>query len=73
MPAGFRITSGEENEMSKAYTCRDIGMDCGWRAKAETEGEILLLIGEHLAAAHKITDTPSELLVRVREAIRDET
>lgn len=59
--------------MSKAFTCRDIGMDCDWSVSAETEGEILLLIGEHVAAAHKIIDTPSELLMRVREAIRDET
>ena len=59
--------------MSKAFTCRDIGMDCDWSVSAETEGEILLLIGEHVAAAHQITDTPSELLLRVREAIRDET
>ena len=59
--------------MSKAFTCRDIGMDCDWRTKAETEGEILVLIGEHVAATHKIADTPSELLMRVREAISDET
>ena len=59
--------------MSKAYACRDIGMDCDWRTKAKTEGEILVSIGEHVAAAHQITDTPSKLLMRVREAIRDET
>lgn len=59
--------------MSKAFTCRDIGMDCDWRTKAETEGEILVLIGEHIAAAHQITDAPSELLMRVKEAISDET
>ena len=58
--------------MSKAYSCRDIGMDCEWRTSAETEGEILRLIGEHIAQDHKITDTPPELLAQVREAIRDE-
>ena len=72
MLAGFPITSGEENEMSKAYTCRDIGMECEWSVSAETEGELLLLIGEHFAEAHKVTDTPPDLLAEVRKAIKNE-
>ncbi len=71
--AGFPIASGEENEMSKAYTCRDIGkMECEWRVSAETEGELLRLIGKHLAEAHGMTDTPPDLLQQVRKAIKDE-
>ena len=58
--------------MSKAYTCRDIGMDCEWKTSGDTEGELLRLIGEHMALVHHIIDTPAELLVKVREAIRDE-
>ncbi len=58
--------------MSKAFTCRDIGMDCDWKTRVETEGELLRLIGEHLARAHKIIDTPSDLLARVRRAINEE-
>ena len=71
MLAGFPITSGEENEMSKAYTCRDIGMECEWSACAETEGELLLLIGEHFAKVHEVTETPPCLLAKVREAIKN--
>ena len=58
--------------MSKAFTCRDIGMECEWRVSAETEGELLLLIGEHLAQIHEITDTAPDLVVQVRAAITDE-
>ena len=58
--------------MSKAFTCRDIGMDYGWRTRAETEGELLRLIGEHVAQAHKITDSPPDLLTQIRRAIKDE-
>jgi len=65
--------AGEQNEMPKVFACRDIGMDCVWKTRAGTVGEILLVIGEHVAVAHKITDAPSELLVQVRKAIRDET
>ena len=58
--------------MSKAYKCRDIGMDCEWSVSAKTEGELLRSIGEHIAQVHKISDTSSQLLARVREAIKDE-
>ncbi|MCH7842924.1 MAG: DUF1059 domain-containing protein [Chloroflexi bacterium] len=58
--------------MSKAFTCRDIGMDCEWKTRVETEGELLRLIGEHFAQAHKITDTPPDLLTQVRRAIKEE-
>ena len=57
--------------MSKAYTCRDIGMDCEWSVSAETEGELLLLIGEHMAQVHDIADTPPDMVVQVRTAIKD--
>ena len=57
--------------MSKAFACRDIGLDCEWKMIAEAEGELLRLIGEHIAQVHKITDTPPDLLVRVRLAIKD--
>ncbi len=41
MLVGFPITSTKETEMSKAFTCRDIGMDCDWTTEAEPEGEVL--------------------------------
>ena len=57
--------------MSKAFACRDIGLDCEWKTSAEAEGELLRLIGEHIAQVHKITDTPPDLLAQVRQAIKD--
>ena len=58
--------------MSKAYACRDIKMDCEWCVNAESEGELLLLIGEHFAEVHEVTDTPPHLLSKVRNAIKNE-
>ena len=58
--------------MSKAYACHDIGMECEWSVSAEPEGELLLLIGEHMAQVHEIADTAPDLVVHVREAIKDE-
>ncbi len=57
--------------MSKAYACRDAGMECEWEASAETEGELLRLIGKHLAEAHGMTDTPPDLLAQVSRAIKE--
>ena len=59
-------------KMSKAYACRDARMDCEWEVSAETEGELLRLIGKHLAEAHGLTDTSPDLLQQVRRAIKDE-
>ena len=61
----------KEGEMSKAYACRDAGMDCDWEESAQTEGELLRLIGKHLAEAHKMTDTSPDLLQQVRKAIKE--
>ena len=59
-------------EMSKAYACRDAGMECEWEISAETEGKILRLIGKHLAEVHGMTDTSPDLLQQVRKAIKEE-
>ena len=59
--------------MSKDYSCSDIGLECDWRASSETEGELLRLIGEHFAEVHQITDTPPDLVLQVREAIKSKT
>ena len=64
--------SVREGEMSKAYACRDAGMDCEWEVSAETDGELLRLIGKHLSEAHRMTDTPPDLLLQVRQAIKEE-
>ena len=45
--------------MSKAYACRDAGLECEWEVSSETEGELLRLIGKHLAKAHGMTDRKS--------------
>ncbi len=59
-------------EMSKTYACHDARMDCEWEVSAETEGELLRLIGTHLAEVHGMTDTSPDLLQQVRKAIKEE-
>lgn len=58
--------------MAKVLHCRDIGMDCNFVTRAETEQEILQQIAEHAQAVHDMTEIPEELVQTMRAAIRDE-
>jgi predicted small metal-binding protein len=58
--------------MAKVLRCRDVGMDCDFVARAETEEELLKKAAEHAEAAHNLKEIPEEILAVVRAAIRDE-
>ena len=53
-----------------SFRCKDIGMDCPFETKAETEGERMKKIGEHATEAHKIKEIPQDMLAKVKMAIR---
>ena len=58
--------------MAKTVSCRDVGMDCDFVAKGETEQEILQQCTEHARKDHGMTEIPPEVAEKVRGAIRDE-
>ena len=58
--------------MAKVLRCSDIGMDCDFVARAETEEEILRKAAEHAETTHNMKEIPEEVLSKVRTAIRDE-
>jgi predicted small metal-binding protein len=58
--------------MAKVLRCRDVGMDCDYAARAETEEEILKKVAEHAGTTHNMTEIPEEVLAKVRAAIQDE-
>ena len=58
--------------MAKVLRCRDVGMDCDFEARAETEEEILEKAAEHAETVHNMKEIPQEVLAKVRAAIRDE-
>jgi predicted small metal-binding protein len=58
--------------MAKIVSCRDVGVDCDFVAKGETEQDILRQCTEHARTAHNMTEIPAELVDKVRGAIRDE-
>lgn len=58
--------------MAKVVSCRDVGVDCDFVARGETEQDILRQTAEHARTAHNITEIRAELAEKVRGAIRDE-
>jgi len=56
--------------MAKQLRCRDVGMDCDFEARGNTEEEVLKLASAHARGTHQITDMPPELAAKVRAAIR---
>ena len=58
--------------MAKVLRCRDVGMDCDFVARAETEEEILKKVAEHAQTVHNMDEIPEDVLAKVRSVIRDE-
>jgi predicted small metal-binding protein len=61
----------KEINMAKIVSCRDVGVDCDFVARGETEQDILQQCTEHARKDHGMTEIPAELADRVRGAIRD--
>ena len=58
--------------MAKVLRCRDVGMDCKFEVRAETEEEILKKAVEHAQTVHNMKEIPREVVEKVRAAIHDE-
>jgi len=58
--------------MSKMVSCREVGVDCDFVAKGETEQDVLQQCAEHARKEHGMTELPADLAEKVRGAIRDE-
>jgi predicted small metal-binding protein len=58
--------------MAKSFACRDIGMSCGFKARAESEDEIMMKISEHAKKAHKMAQIDAATMAKVKDAIKEE-
>jgi predicted small metal-binding protein len=57
--------------MAKELRCRDVGMNCDFQARGDTEEEVLRKAATHARTAHQINEMPPELAAKVRAAIRN--
>jgi predicted small metal-binding protein len=57
--------------MAKVINCRDIGVDCDFQARGETEEEVLQKCQEHARTDHGMAEIPPELADKVRLAMKE--
>ncbi len=58
--------------MGKALYCKDLGTDCDWVGRAETEEELMKKAVEHAKTVHGMTEIPPEMMTQAKQAIKDE-
>jgi len=56
--------------MPKELRCRDVGMNCDFEVRGNTEEEVLQKASAHARDAHQIKEMPPELAAKVRAAVR---
>ena len=57
--------------MTKSLSCRDVGVDCDFKATGDTVEEVLKACAEHAMKAHGMTSIPPEMVAKCQAAIRD--
>ena len=58
--------------MARRMSCRDVGPDCDFVARGETDEEVMGQVAEHARSAHGMDEVPPEVAEKVRAAIRDD-
>jgi len=58
--------------MAKVVTCRDVGVDCDFAARGQTEQEVLKKCVEHARSEHGMQELSAELTAKVKAAIHEE-
>lgn len=59
--------------MAMILKCRDVGVDCDYVCRGETEEELFRDASAHGREAHGMTEIPAELVERARLFIRTES
>ena len=58
--------------MARRMSCRDVGPDCDFVARGESDEEVMGQVAEHARSAHGMEDVPPDVAEKVRAAIRDD-
>ncbi|MGC8645157.1 MAG: DUF1059 domain-containing protein [Thermoplasmata archaeon] len=53
-----------------SFKCADIGMNCGFEAKASSKEELMPKIAEHAKTAHGMAEIPPDVMDKVNKAIK---
>lgn len=58
--------------MAKTLRCREVGPDCDFVARGETEDEVMAQVADHARTAHGIDEVSPEMADKARSVIREE-
>ena len=61
--------------MAKTMACRDLGVDCSYVARGETEEKLMADVAKHAKEVHGYTEEQledPEMMKKVKAAIKDE-
>lgn len=58
--------------MSKLVRCREVGVDCDFEARGETQDEVMQKCADHARTEHGMQEIPPEMAAKVRAAIHEE-
>ena len=58
--------------MAKVISCRDVGVDCDFQARAKSMDELMTVLAKHGKDAHGMTQISPEIVAKIKAAVRDE-
>jgi len=57
--------------MTKSISCKDAGKDCGWKASASTEEELMKKVIEHVKSDHKEIELNPDSIRSIKSLIKE--
>ena len=58
--------------MAKSLCCKDVGVNCDFKATGNTTEEVMAAVQKHAKEVHGFDSIPPELMPKVQAALRDE-
>ena len=58
--------------MAMVVKCRDVGVDCDFEARGQTEQEVMQKCADHARAEHGMKEIPADMAAKVKAAIHQE-
>jgi predicted small metal-binding protein len=58
--------------MARRMSCSDVGPECDFVARGETDDEVMGQVAEHARTVHGMKEVPPELAEKAKAAIRDD-
>ena len=58
--------------MAKTFKCSDIGLQCGFSARADDENALVEQVKAHAAQAHNMAAVDDATMAKIKAAIKDE-